>query len=199
MHTFRIDMTKRGAFMDRRTILLAAAVAAASGRAAVAQNNQAPPAAPASSGAAQQIGQAESTYANQTAAIGTASLQMADIAVHKARHPRVREFARFERDEQTTAAKVLKSMDANLNPPNPPSDVAGALERLKQAPPGAAFDREFVAAQIQGHEKLRTIQDDYLKDGKDQPFVNTAQLVLFVINEHLTLLNDLRHDRMTAL
>jgi hypothetical protein len=56
-----------------------------------------------------------------------------------------------------------------------------------------------VTAQIQGHEKLKTIQEDYLKSGQSQPFVNTAKLVLAVINEHLALLNDLRSEHMTAL
>jgi putative membrane protein len=182
--------------MNRRTILLAAAAAATS-RAAVAQTIEVP--APVQSGKSPQMGGAEQTYASQTAMIGGASLQMADLALRKARHARVREFARFEHDEQTTASEVLKSMDSNLNPPNPPSDVAAALEKLRQMRPGAAFDRDFVTAQIQGHEKLKTIQEDYLKSGKDRPFVNTAKLVLTLINEHLALLNDLRSEHMTAL
>jgi putative membrane protein len=181
--------------MNRRTILLAAAAAATS-RAAIAQPNQA---APVQSSASSEMSDAEQTYANQTAMIGGASLQMADLALRKARHAPVREFARFEHDEQTAASDVLKSLDSTLNPPNPPSDVAAALEKLRQARPGAAFDREFVTAQIQGHEKLKTVQEDYLKSGKDQPFVNTAKLLLTLINEHLALLNDLRSEHMTAL
>jgi putative membrane protein len=184
--------------MNRRTILLAAAAAATS-RAAIAQPNQGPAPTPVQSGASPQMSDAEQTYATQTAMIGGASLQMADLALRKARHARVREFARFEHDEQTTVSDVLKSMDSTLNPPNPPADVAAALEKLRQARPGAAFDREFVTAQIQGHEKLKTIQEDYLKSGKDQQFVNTAKLVLTVINEHLALLNDLRSEHLTAL
>jgi hypothetical protein len=43
------------------------------------------------------------------------------------------------------------------------------------------------------------VQEDYLKSGKDQQFVNTAKLVLTVINEHLALLNDLRSEHLTAL
>jgi putative membrane protein len=176
--------------MNRRTILLAAAAAATS-RAAIAQTNQVPAPVPVQSGTSPQMGDAEQTYASKTAAIGGASLQMADLALSKARH------ARFEHDEQTTASDVLKSMDSNLNPPSPPSDVAAALEKLRRAGPGAAFDREFVTAQ--GHEKLKTIQEDYLKSGKDQPFVNTAKLVLTVINGHLALLNDLRSKHLPAL
>jgi putative membrane protein len=179
--------------MNRRTILLAAAAAATS-HAAIAQPNQA---APVQSSASSKMSDAEQTYASKTAMVGGASLQMADLALRKARHAPVREFARFERD--TAASDVLKSLDSTLNPANPPSDVAAALEKLRQARPGAAFDREFVTAQIQGHEKLKTVQEDYLKSGKDQPFVNTAKLLLTLINEHLALLNDLRSQHMIAL
>ena len=180
--------------MNRRAILLAAAAAATS-RAAVAQTEQMP----APSGASGRLGNVEQTYANQTAMVGGASLQMADLALRKARHNRVREFARFEHDEQATAAEVLKSMDPNLNPPQPPADVAAALERLKQTRPSEAFDREFVAAQIHGHEMLRTTQEDYLKSGKDPAFVNTAKLLVTVIKEHLALLHDLQSKHLSAL
>jgi putative membrane protein len=131
--------------------------------------------------------------------LGGASLQMADIAMQKARHPRVREFAKFEHDEQTVVAAVLKSMDSNLQPPKPPQEITETIDRLKHMAPGAAFDREFVAAQIKGHRMLRDIQQTYLKDGKDQPTINTSKLVLGMIDEHLTLLSDLHRDRLAAL
>jgi putative membrane protein len=185
--------------MNRRTMLLAAA-AAASPSAIFAQTNVTPNApTPAASSTSSPVGQAEQTHANQTAMFGGASLQMADIAMQKARHPRVKEFARFEHDEQTTVAAVLKSMDPGLQPPGPPQDVADTINRLKRMSPGSAFDREFVAAQIEGHEKLRGIQENYLKAGKDAPTIDTSKLILGMINEHLTLLSDLRRDRLAAL
>jgi putative membrane protein len=193
--------------MNRRLMLLAAAAAATSAP-AFAQMNPAPapmpapaPAAspPPANSAPSSLGQAEQTHDNQTAMLGGASLQMADIALQKARHPRVKEFAKFEHDEQTTVAAVLKSMDPNLQPPPPPQDVAATIDRLKSMSPGAAFDREFVAAQIKGHDMLRTVQEDYLKAGNDPPTVNTSKLILGMINEHLALLSDLRRDRLAAL
>jgi putative membrane protein len=199
--------------MNRRFMLLAAAAAATAGP-ALAQTNPTPatPAAPAPSaspapptppdtaaGSPAAVGQAEQNHDNQTAMLGGASLQMANIALQKARHPRVREFAKFEHEEQTTVAAVLKSLDANLAPPAPPQDVAATIDRLKGMRPGAAFDREFVSAQIAGHEKLRAVQQDYLKTGNDVPTVATSKLILGMIEEHLALLSDLRADRLAAL
>jgi len=201
--------------MDRRMMILAAAAAATAGP-AFAQTKPPPttpggPAAPvspplpepttprAASTSTAALGQAEQTHDNQTAMYGGASLQMADLALQKARHPRVKEFAKFERAEQTTAAEVLKSLDPNLNPPAPPQDVAATINRLKDMRPGDAFDREFVSAQIAGHEKLRTVQQDYLKTGNDLPTVASSKLILGMIEEHLTLLSDLRAERLAAL
>jgi hypothetical protein len=79
------------------------------------------------------INEAEKAHAEKTAAIGGASLQMADIAMQKAAHPRVREFAKFEHDEQTTVAAVLKSRDPSFNPPAPPAEVAAALDKQANA------------------------------------------------------------------
>jgi predicted outer membrane protein len=192
-------------------MLLAAAAAATAGP-AFAQSNASPGATPApttpqtappsaanTAASPAQLSQAAQTWANKTAMIGGASLQMADTAMQKAEHPRVKEFAKFEHDEQTAAAQVLKSIDANLSPPNPPQDVTTALDRLKQLRPGPAFDREFVSAQIQGHETLRGVQEDYLKAGRNPQATDSAKLLLTMINEHLTLLSDLRRDRLAAL
>lgn len=187
--------------MNRRMILLAAAATASAGPAlALTNSTPAAPAAPATpAGSPSSLGQAEQNHDTQTAMIGGASLQMAQIALQKAHHPRVREFAKFEHDEQTTVAAVLKSLDSNLNPPAPPHDIAATIDRLRQMRPGDAFDREFVAAQIEGHEKLRGVQQDYLKSGNNVPTVATSKLILGMIEEHLTLLSDLRAERLAAL
>ena len=182
--------------MNRRMMLVAAAAVATTGP-AFAQNSSAAP--PPASGPAPQLSQAEQDYINNTAKIGTASLQMSDIALQKARHPRVKEFARFEHDEQTTMGDVLKSMNPNLKPPAPPQEVAAAIEKLKQLRPGEAFDSEFVTAQIQGHEALRTTQQGYLKSARNPEAITAAKLALAMINEHLALLSDLRRDRLARL
>jgi putative membrane protein len=165
--------------MDRRTILLAA-VATAAAVPALGQTST-----------SREIGEAEKIHDTKTATIGGASLQMANIALEKAANDKVKEFAKFERDEQTTVGAVLKSIDPSLTPSNPPADVAEAIEKLKKLN-GPAFDREFISAQIKGHQMLSSIQQDYLKVGKDPQIVNATRLVVVVINEHLALLRDLR-------
>ena len=191
--------------MDRRALILIAAATAAAAP-AFAQNNPAANAPPGHGATPPQanssppaLGQAAKIHAAKTAQIGHASLEMANLAMEKARGAKVKEFAKFEHDEQTTVAEVLKSMEPSLTPPPPPAEVAQAIARLKELKPGEAFDREFVSAQIKGHEMLRTIQEDYLKAGKNSKAVNTTKLVLGMINEHLSLLTDLRHTHLASL
>jgi hypothetical protein len=46
---------------------------------------------------------------------------------------------------------------------------------------------------------LRTIQEEYLKEGKDQGTINATKLVLGMINEHLILLSDLKRSKESEL
>jgi putative membrane protein len=56
------------------------------------------------------MGQAEVQHLQQTLATGTVALQTSEIALQKAQNPKVKQFAQFERDEQTTVAEVLRSI-----------------------------------------------------------------------------------------
>jgi putative membrane protein len=56
------------------------------------------------------MGQAEVQHLEQTLATGTVALQTSEIALQKAQNPKVKQFAQFERDEQTTIAEVLRSI-----------------------------------------------------------------------------------------
>jgi hypothetical protein len=83
-------------------------------------------------------------------------------------------------------------MDPTLTPSNLPPV---SLKRSKSSRGGEVFNRQFVAAQIQGHQMLRSIQEEYLKEGKAQPTINVTKLVWGMINEHLALLLDLKGSK----
>jgi putative membrane protein len=178
--------------MHRRAMLVAATAAAVAGPAFAQSDNRT------NSQTSPNLDDTEKTHAEKTATIGTASLTMAKLALEKAHSAKVREFAKFEQDEQITVAAILKTMDPSLTASNPPRDVGEAIDKLKNMR-GSEFDREFVAAQVQGHEMLRSIQEDYLKQGKNQGTINATKLVLGMINEHLTLLSDLQRSKESEL
>jgi putative membrane protein len=66
---------------------------------------------------------------------------------------------------------------------------AGLMKKLEGA--GGDFDRDYVQAEIEGHNKLLQIQEAYISVGQNQSQVDIAKLVRGMIKEHLTLLADI--------
>lgn len=168
--------------MDRRSILVSLAAMAAAGP-ALAQATM-----PAGPGP---MGPAEMEHARKTAMTGAVALQTSDIALDKARGAKVKEFAKFEHDEQTTVAEILKSMDPSMTPPAPDPKMADMVQKLKAMKAGRGFDRAYIAGQIEGHQMLLQIQEEYLAGGKNREHLSIAKLVRGMVKEHLTLLADL--------
>ncbi|MDB5592007.1 DUF4142 domain-containing protein [Enterovirga sp.] len=185
--------------MDRRMILLALGAAAAAGPVAAqtgqtgqtGQSGQAGQTGQAGAGQRGAMGNAEMEHARKTLMAGTVALQTSDIAMQKASNAGVKQFAKFEHDEQTTIAEVLRSMDASLKPAPDPK-MADMVQKLQSAQAGAAFDKMYVTGQIEGHQNLLAIQEEYLKGGKDVHHTGMAKLARAMIREHLVHLGELQ-------
>ena len=80
--------------------------------------------------------------------------------------------------------------------PAPPlgREQQAILDQL-QAAPSPAFEEQYVIAQVDGHQKLRAIQDRYLSSGTVPGVRHVAMLARGQIKEHLRLLNDIRRRR----
>ncbi|WP_245506042.1 DUF4142 domain-containing protein [Rhizobium leguminosarum] len=83
---------------------------------------------------------------------------------------------------------LLKSMETDgkaegaLKPPTEPEveamlDAEGksSLDKLKSSS-GKDFDKAYVTAQLDGHKKLLTIQQDYLKVGQSREHLGVTKL-----------------------
>ncbi|GJD93953.1 DUF4142 domain-containing protein [Methylobacterium iners] len=151
------------------------------------------------------MGDAEAKHAADTSAAGLMSLETSRIALKKAQNPKVKEFAQLEVAEQETIADVLTSMRDQGTPASgqvkaPSKEISQTnldakgkqmVEKLQKAEAGAAFDREYVQGQIQGHQQLLQIQEAYLKSGKDRENLNVTKLMRGQIKEHLAMLQDI--------
>ncbi len=157
----------------------------------------------------QEQSQADRQYIQQALALSTVSLQQSNFALSKAQNPRVKQFAEFEIGEQNLLTEIMHSFAdpnatasttrgaqaaASTAPELPPKD-AQAMERLSKAQGGAAFDKDYVTLQIQGHQELLKLQDDYLKQGSgNRETTNVAKLARNQIQEHLAMLQDIQKE-----
>ena len=141
------------------------------------------------------FGSAEVQHANNTGAVGAVALQTSRLALDKASDAKVRSFAQSEVMEQETISRILmehaQSLGQRLPPPTPDPRMAPMIAALQRAPRGAAFDREYVRGQIQGHETLLRIQEDYLRSPQNMHQKHVAMLARGQIMDHLKALRDM--------
>jgi putative membrane protein len=156
-------------------------------------------------------GTPEMQWIEQMTPIGSLSLAVSRVAQEKAQFSKLKEFAQFEVAEQETVADVLKSLqnagivNGIIKPPSEAEveehlDAQGkqALQMMRSAQAGSTFDRDYLDAQTDGHQKLLRIQEDYLKFGRNIDAVNVAKLASGMIKEHLQLLADIKADMAAA-
>ncbi|MBE7183799.1 MAG: DUF4142 domain-containing protein [Methylobacterium mesophilicum] len=146
-------------------------------------------------------------HATDTKMVGGLSLATSRVAQTKASNAMVKEFSKWEVAEQETIADILKTMESGemkaegaLHPPTEAEveamlDDAGkkALADLKAAE-GAAFDKAYVTAQLDGHRKLLAIQEDYLKVGQNREHLSVAKLARGQVSEHIDHLTMLQGE-----
>jgi putative membrane protein len=177
-------MDRRHALASLSGVAAASLLIGATGRTAMAQ-----PSAMASSAAAGP----DAAYRMHTMLVGTLSKKLSTVALQRATHPNVKEFAQFEVDEQTTIAQVLSNL-ANPPPPPLPAAMQAQLTQLQSAN-AKAFDVTYLQMQVEGHEKLLKIQQSFLDTNPaDRDREHIAMLARTVIQMHLTMLNDLQKN-----
>jgi putative membrane protein len=196
--------------MDRRLVLTGLAAAAATP--VLAQTTTQP--APMSSGTAQPggmqsgsmpsgqmnmaMGEAEMKHTRDTLMAGMVALETSKVALEKARNDQVKQYAQFERDEQEGIAEVLKSMmdpaATSSTMPMPmqlQGEDAAMVQKMRGMQTGAEFDRMYVQGQIEGHQKLLRIQEEYIRQGRNREHLNVAKLARGHIKEHIEDFTDI--------
>lgn len=160
-------------------------------------------------GMGQQQSQADRQYIQQALALSTVSLQQSNFALSKAQNPRVKQFAEFEIAEQNLLTEIMHSFadpaatastttgaqQAASTAPELPQKDAAAMERMSRAQAGPAFDKDYVTLQIQGHQELLKLQEDYLRNASgNRETMNVARLARGQIQEHLAKLQNMQKE-----
>ena len=125
--------------------------------------------------------------------IGPAELSLAisKIATQKALQKNAKEFAGFELTEAMAVTTVLKDMGT----PVPPMDAKAKsiLQKMKNTSSGNEFDKAYIKAQLETHEFLRDLAQDYLNNSKGKNTPNEshgrhlATLALSNFKEHIAM------------
>lgn len=147
----------------KRTLMITVSAVALIATAATAQSPMTARGKVESESAAMQAGQ---NWREMISVPGTVSLMQSEIAVDKASHPKVMEFAKFETSEQNALSTVLKEL--GTKPPVIPAKDQAMLDKLKNTPKGAEFDKAYVQAQIEGHAKLMAANNSILDSRKSE-------------------------------
>jgi putative membrane protein len=153
----------------------------------------------------------ESQHIQKTAALSALSLATSRIAGEKIALPRLKEFAALEVVEQLTVVDVLKTLadpqQLNGTVPQPDEgqveaqlDPRGSeiVQRMRTAPAGTDFNREYFLLQVGVHQQLLRIQEDYLKLGRSPGSIIFTKLVHGMISEHLQFLADIKNELGTG-
>ncbi len=125
--------------------------------------------------------------------IGPAGLSLvtSQMAVSKASNKNAKEFAGFELEEAKSVTAVLKDLGTAV--PGMDAKAQATLNKIKSAAKGMDFDKAYIQAQLENHEFLRDLAQNYLKNsaGKTGPAENQgrhlATLALATFKEHVAI------------
>ena len=179
--------------MDRRSLIALFAVTMTVPQTALARNRGAHPQkneatqgqnnGPASAHAEASV---DAMYAELTLAIGAVALETSRLAQSTAKDDWVKRFANFEVAEQTTVADVLGSLGMKVERGEQAADVVDQLKKSSN------FDADYLAAQLDGHQQLLKVQEEYIQVGKDPAHVGLAKLARNQIKEHIDLIQTIQ-------
>ena len=120
------------------------------------------------------------------------SLSTSHLGVEKATNRNAHEFAGFELGEAITVNMVLKNILVTAPAMDKSADMA-LVEEMKGTAKGTAFDRGYIAFQLDNHEMLRDLADGYLAnsagatDPAEKQGRHLAALMLAVFKEHVAI------------
>jgi len=140
-------------------------------------------------GAAAPLSPHDQSFVQQAAMGGLAEVQEGHLAVSKAKAADVKQFGQHMVDEHTPNNKELMALAEQKGVTlSPALDAkhANAVAAL-QKDSGAAFDKEYIAGQVTGHEEMASLMQSQIQSGSDADLKAFAQKTLPIVQEHLRM------------
>jgi putative membrane protein len=131
----------------------------------------------------------DSTFVNTVAMDGLAEVELARLAIQKAKSPDVKQFAQRMVTDHSKANVELKQLASNKNvtlPAEPNAQQKADKDRLSKLS-GAEFDREYMSLMASAHDKAVTAFEGEARDGREIDVKAWASKILPTLREHQTL------------
>jgi putative membrane protein len=131
---------------------------------------------------------ASMTYVAKAGAGDLYEIQSSQIAVRRARDPRIREFAAMlVTDHQRTTQEVLAAARASGMRPGPAMLEPAQRQMIRQLEraPAAQFDRLYIRQQIPAHQQALALHQRYARTGSAPALRRVASGAIPVVQGHL--------------
>jgi putative membrane protein len=139
----------------------------------------------------------DAEFATKAAVGGMAEVEFGNLALEKTNNPQVKDFANMMVTDHGKANEELIAIAKMKN-----ITLPGALDEEHQkkrselnGKTGKDFDKAYVEAMVDGHEKTLKLMQDEAKDGKDADLKAFASKTTPVVNTHLVMIKKI-HDSM---
>lgn len=136
----------------------------------------------------------DATFATKAAVGGMAEVEFGNLALEKTSNPQVKDFANMMVSDHGKANEELKAIAKMKN-----ITLPGALDEEHQkkmtelnGKTGKDFDKAYVEAMVDGHDKTLKLMQDEAKDGKDADLKAFASKTSPVVNTHLVMIKKIR-------
>jgi putative membrane protein len=130
----------------------------------------------------------DQAFVTKLAGVGMAEVELGTLAKDKASSREVKAFAQRMIDEHTKAGNELKAVAERKHftwPAALPADAVALKDRLSKLS-GAAFDRAYIDAMVEGHGKVLTEVRAEAQSGSDPDVKAWAMKASSTVQAHLT-------------
>jgi putative membrane protein len=126
-------------------------------------------------------------FVTKAAQGGLAEVQMGQLAEQKGASPEVKQFGKMLADDHTQANQELQQIAQQTNIPLPSqsSSIQQGESRKLQSLSGAAFDKQFVATQLESHQKDIPVFKVEAESSTNPALKAFAQKTLPTLQKHL--------------
>jgi putative membrane protein len=133
------------------------------------------------------VDEMDAKFATDAANAGMTEVAAGKVASEKATNPQVKDFAKMMVEHHTAINEELMGIAKTKNitlPTAPDADHQKMLTDLS-AKSGAAFDKAYVYAMVEGHKKVASMLEDASKNCKDTDLMAFATKTLPTVKAHL--------------